>query len=121
MGRLHSFLGRARQACCATYGGRRALREKRVLDVGCAYGGFVVAASQAGAREVIGIDISRELLDLASMQLQDYGVDAELVQADIFAMTPSDLDHRHGLLQRRCRACRGSGGVGSQPFTSIGP
>jgi len=64
-------------------GGRRALREKRVLDVGCAYGGFLVAASQAGAREVIGIDISSELLDLARIQLKDYGIEAELAQADI--------------------------------------
>lgn len=62
-------------------GGRAVFRRKRVLDVGCAYGGFLVAAAHAGAKEVVGIDIDRELLDQASLLLNDYRVTA-FVQID---------------------------------------
>jgi len=40
------------------------LRGKRVLDIGCAYGGFSIAMAKAGA-EVIGIDISPKFIDYA--------------------------------------------------------
>jgi 2-polyprenyl-3-methyl-5-hydroxy-6-metoxy-1,4-benzoquinol methylase len=40
------------------------LRGKRVLDVGCAYGGFSIAMAKAGA-QVIGIDINPRFIDYA--------------------------------------------------------
>ena len=38
------------------------IKNKRYLDVGCGYGGFLLAFSRAGASEAIGIDISSDLL-----------------------------------------------------------
>jgi 2-polyprenyl-3-methyl-5-hydroxy-6-metoxy-1,4-benzoquinol methylase len=43
----------------------RALQGIRFLDAGCAYGGFLVAAAESGAREVVGIDLDDRFLDVA--------------------------------------------------------
>lgn len=64
-------------------GGPARFRGKRVLDVGCAYAGFLIAAAEAGAREVVGIDVDPELLDLAHLLLADHAVAARLEQADL--------------------------------------
>ena len=64
-------------------GGPRSFRGKRVLDVGAAYGGFLVAAAHAGAREVVGIDVDPKLLDLARLLLADHETEARLEVADI--------------------------------------
>ena len=64
-------------------GGAFSLKGKRVLDVGCGYGGFLVAAGRAGAREVVGIDSNPRVLELAPLLLSDYEVDARLEQADL--------------------------------------
>jgi len=77
-----SSVERGRYAVAAM-GGRSVFRAARVLDVGCAYGGFLVAASEAGARLLAGIDINDELLKLASLQLADYGVAATLDLLDV--------------------------------------
>jgi len=74
-------------------GGRPAVRGSRVLDVGCAYGGFLVAAAEAGARALTGIDISEDLLGLARLQLADNGVNADLHRIDI---TAEDVTERLG-------------------------
>jgi SAM-dependent methyltransferase len=79
-----SSVERGRQAVAAM-GGRHAFEGRSVLDVGCAYGGFLVAAFEAGARRVVGIDIDPKLLVLARLQLEDHHVGAEIVQADITA------------------------------------
>jgi 2-polyprenyl-3-methyl-5-hydroxy-6-metoxy-1,4-benzoquinol methylase len=77
-----SSVERGHQAVTAM-GGPGAFRGKSVLDVGCAYGGFLVAARQAGAARVVGIDIDPQLLDLARLQLADHHVRAQIVEADI--------------------------------------
>ena len=64
-------------------GGPKAFRGRRVIDVGCAYGGFLVAAGYAGARELVGVDIDQKLLDLAGLLLSDHQAKAELSIADI--------------------------------------
>jgi 2-polyprenyl-3-methyl-5-hydroxy-6-metoxy-1,4-benzoquinol methylase len=56
-------------------------RRPRVLDVGCAYGGFLVAFAERGA-EVTGIELDRRYLELAQINLREQGVDARLVQGD---------------------------------------
>ena len=56
---------------------------KRVLDVGCAYGGFLVAAKEAGGKSVTGIDIGQHQLNLAKALLADYRCDAKLLCADV--------------------------------------
>lgn len=66
-----------------TLGGPGGFRGKRVLDVGSAYGGFLVAAAHAGAREFVGIDVDPKLLDLARHLLADHQMEARLEVADI--------------------------------------
>ncbi len=87
-----SSVERGRYAVAAM-GGRPAFRGTRVLDVGCAYGGFLVAAAEAGARSLAGIDINDELLTLAKLQLADHRVDAGLERLDI---TSPDVIDRLG-------------------------
>lgn len=64
-------------------GGGPAFLGRRVLDVGCAYGGFLVAAKVAGASTVCGIDISSDLIGLARRQTADYRVAARLLVDDV--------------------------------------
>lgn len=61
--------------------GHTALHGKRYLDVGCAYGGFLVAFAEQGA-QVIGIDIDEMLLRLGQTNLQDNELDVPLLFAD---------------------------------------
>jgi GT2 family glycosyltransferase/2-polyprenyl-3-methyl-5-hydroxy-6-metoxy-1,4-benzoquinol methylase/glycosyltransferase involved in cell wall biosynthesis len=62
---------------------RLELRGKRVLDVGCAYGGFLVAFAEHGTQEVIGIDIDENLLALGRANLEASGWTATLLRRDI--------------------------------------
>lgn len=64
-------------------GGRSTFGRKRVLDVGCAYGGFLVAAAEAGASRVVGIDINPELLALAELQMEDHAVAGQVAVDDV--------------------------------------
>jgi 2-polyprenyl-3-methyl-5-hydroxy-6-metoxy-1,4-benzoquinol methylase len=63
-------------------------RRPRVLDVGCAYGGPLVAFAERGAR-VTGIDVNERLLALAQVNLRERGLDADLVRGDATAPQPS--------------------------------
>ena len=67
----------------ALMGGEAAFQGKRVLDVGCAQGGFVVAASRAGASDVVGIDVNPKVFETAPLLLADYEVQADLRRADL--------------------------------------
>jgi 2-polyprenyl-3-methyl-5-hydroxy-6-metoxy-1,4-benzoquinol methylase len=77
-----SSVERGRQAVAAM-GGVEAFAGRKVFDVGCAYGGFLVAAKEAGAGRVVGVDIDSELIDLARLQLADHHVSGELAIEDI--------------------------------------
>ncbi len=77
-----SSVERGRQAV-ASMGGAEAFAGRKVLDVGCAYGGFLVAAREAGAGRVVGVDIDSKLIDLARLQLADHQVSGELAIEDI--------------------------------------
>jgi 2-polyprenyl-3-methyl-5-hydroxy-6-metoxy-1,4-benzoquinol methylase len=59
----------------------------RVLDVGCAYGGFLVAFAERGAR-VTGIEIDEALVRLALVNVREQAVDAEIVLGDATAVHP---------------------------------
>ena len=79
-------------AAVAMMGGAAAVRGKRVLDVGCAQGGFVVAASRAGASQVVGIDVNPKVFETAPLLLSDYEVEADLRRADLTQATlPREL------------------------------
>jgi 2-polyprenyl-3-methyl-5-hydroxy-6-metoxy-1,4-benzoquinol methylase len=62
-------------------------RRPRVLDVGCAYGGFLVAMGRRGA-SVTGIELDPRLLALARINLQEQAIDADLVQGDATSRHP---------------------------------
>jgi GT2 family glycosyltransferase/2-polyprenyl-3-methyl-5-hydroxy-6-metoxy-1,4-benzoquinol methylase len=57
------------------------LRGKRYLDIGCAYGGFVVAFAQQGAHAT-GLDKSEFLLEFARHNLRDQQLDLPLLCRD---------------------------------------
>lgn len=67
------------------------------LDVGCAYGGFVVAFSRAGARAT-GIDVDPALLGLGRLNLEDEGVAAALIEGD--ATRPEVAERFRGQFDR---------------------
>jgi len=58
---------------------------RRVLDAFCYSGGFGLAAVRAGAREVIGVDVSEPALVLAADNARLNGLEGiRLVRADVF-------------------------------------
>jgi 23S rRNA (cytosine1962-C5)-methyltransferase len=58
---------------------------RRVLDAFCYSGGFALHAAQAGAREVIGVDVSEPALALARQNAQLNGLaNVSFVRADVF-------------------------------------
>ena len=61
----------------------RALQGIRFLDAGCAYGGFLVAAAEAGAREVVGIDVDDRFLDIARPFLGAAGMPHRVEKGDV--------------------------------------
>ena len=73
--RLSGLLGRGRR--------RGFLRRAapRVLDVGCAYGGFLVAFAERGAK-VTGIEKDERYVRLAGLNLREHGLDGEVVHGD---------------------------------------
>lgn len=69
--------------------GVTSLQHKSHLDVGCAYGGFLVGFAEQGCN-VVGVDIDENLLDLARRNLEDQGVEACLLTADATAPKITD-------------------------------
>jgi len=60
--------------------------EARVLDLCCNSGGFgLYAKTVGGAREVTGVDLDEEILELAEQNARLNKVKARFIQADIFA------------------------------------
>jgi SAM-dependent methyltransferase len=70
--------------------GVRRWRRPRMLDVGCAYGGFLVAFAERGFR-VVGIEKNSYLVPLAKTNLEENGVSADLVLGDATAAHPRFL------------------------------
>jgi 2-polyprenyl-3-methyl-5-hydroxy-6-metoxy-1,4-benzoquinol methylase len=65
-------------------GGRRGFLRRaapRVLDVGCAYGGFLVAFAERGA-QVTGIEKDERYVRLAGLNLREHGLDGKVVHGD---------------------------------------
>ena len=65
--------------------------EKKILDVGCGSGKFVVECAKRGA-EVWGMDISREMIEIAKDFCEKNGVEAELRIDDATKELPSGFD-----------------------------
>lgn len=59
------------------------LRGKRVLDIGCGFGGCAIAAGRRGA-SVVGLDLSERYLRLAALNLADTpGLDVRFANIDV--------------------------------------
>jgi 23S rRNA (cytosine1962-C5)-methyltransferase len=70
---------------------------RRVLDAFCYTGGFGLQAARAGARGVLGVDVSEPALKLAAANARRNGLDnIDLVRADVF-------DHLQDLVTARER------------------
>ncbi len=59
-------------------------RGGEIIDIGCASGGFLIAAAQRGLK-VVGVDIALRWLVICAKRLEENGLDVELVCADIVA------------------------------------
>lgn len=59
--------------------------EKRVLDVGCGSGRYEIALAQCGVREVVGLDVSSEMITLAEQLARDAGAAerCRFIQGDV--------------------------------------
>ncbi len=65
---------------------------KRVLDVGCGSGRYGFALAERGVREVVGLDISSEMIALANRLAQELGVAdrCRFVQSEALAFQDDD-------------------------------
>jgi SAM-dependent methyltransferase len=52
------------------FGGQPDFSEARVLDVGCGHGSMVVYVAQAGAAQVVGLDLNCKLIEFANANLE---------------------------------------------------
>src|SRR5262245_57412633 len=50
------------------------MKGKRVVDLGCGYGWFCRWARNAGAREILGIDVSEKMLARARSEPEQTGI-----------------------------------------------
>jgi len=54
----------------ARFGGRPSLQGARVLDVGCGFGNLCIDVAEAGASEVVGLDINENVIKFAQENLR---------------------------------------------------
>ena len=69
------------------------VRGKKILDVGCGSGVYAVDFARRGARRVVGIDLSTNMLELARQEAEQHRVAdrCEFIQADFLEL---DLEDR---------------------------
>lgn len=62
---------------------------KKVVDLGCGTGIFAIGAALLGAREVIGVDVDPEVIEIAKVQASKIGVDSitEFILEDVQDLT----------------------------------
>jgi 2-polyprenyl-3-methyl-5-hydroxy-6-metoxy-1,4-benzoquinol methylase len=62
---------------------------RHVLDVGCGSGRFSVALAKAGAAKVVGLDLSRNMLEIAGRLAEGQGVQdrCDFIQTDALTFT----------------------------------
>lgn len=57
---------------------------RRILDAFCNQGGFALQAARAGARSVLGLDISAECVSLARENARENGLEVTFEEANVF-------------------------------------
>jgi SAM-dependent methyltransferase len=97
------------------------LRGRRVLDLGCGFGWFCRFAREAGAHEVLGIDVSKNMLARARQMTSDPAIgyrraDLETLSlaADAFDLAYSSLalhylENLPALFSQTCKALKAGG------------
>lgn len=60
------------------------LKGKSILDLGCGWGDYLEVMSKSGAKELVGVDISREMIDCATKRFEPGTV--ELIVGDMAAV-----------------------------------
>ena len=68
------------------------LRGRRVLDLGCGYGWFCRWAREAGAAQVVGIDLSEKMLARASADTQDAAIAYRRADLETLQLPPGGFD-----------------------------
>jgi ubiquinone/menaquinone biosynthesis C-methylase UbiE len=64
---------------------------KVCLDAGCGGGRFLVAISSLGVKEIVGIDISKQAVEVSNHRLKDRGVlNARAIEASVFSIPFGD-------------------------------
>ena len=61
------------------------LREARIVDLGCGFGWFCRWARQQGAADVLGVDVSDNMLERAQASTNDEGI--RYLKADLEKLT----------------------------------
>ncbi|MFQ6060231.1 MAG: METTL5 family protein [Thermoplasmata archaeon] len=59
------------------------LRGRKVADLGCGTGIFAIGAKLLGAKEVVGVDIDRSAIELASSNAEEVGVEVRFETMDV--------------------------------------
>jgi 2-polyprenyl-3-methyl-5-hydroxy-6-metoxy-1,4-benzoquinol methylase len=70
-------------------------KDKSYLDVGTAYGGYLVAFAKRGCRPYLGIEINERLIELCKLNLMENKVNPDhVLQQDICQPLPANLRER---------------------------
>lgn len=69
------------------------LKDKKALDFGCGEGTFSRAMKNLGADEVIGIDISKEMIKLAKENEETNPIGCKYICYDLLLYEPQKKDH----------------------------
>ena len=68
------------------------LRGKTVLDLGCGYGWHCKYAASQGARAVLGIDASRQMLEAAKVRNADPVIQYQVCSMEEYGYPPEEFD-----------------------------
>lgn len=68
------------------------LRGKTVLDLGCGYGWHCKYAASQGARAVLGIDASRQMLEVAKARNADPVIQYQVCSMEEYSYPPEEFD-----------------------------
>lgn len=79
---------------------RSTKKEDKICEIGCAGGHFLFHLFREGYRNLTGIEIRSDELERTRLQFEQYGIDAELINADVLSIDQKyDVVFSTGMLQ----------------------